>query len=45
VTLLGEREDWVDIQTRLGKLKTLGPEPEAFGELLETDIALLHRDV
>ena len=35
VTLLGEREDWVDIQSRLEKLKTLGAEPEVFGELLK----------
>jgi hypothetical protein len=35
VTLLGEREDWVEIQARLAKLKDFGPEPEAFGELLK----------
>lgn len=35
VTLLGEREDWVEIQTRLEKLKHLGTEPEQFGGLLK----------
>jgi hypothetical protein len=35
VTLLGERKDWVDIQSRLEKLKALGAEPEVFGELLK----------
>jgi hypothetical protein len=35
MTLLGEREDWVDIRSRLEKLKTLGAEPEVFGELLK----------
>jgi hypothetical protein len=35
VTLLGEREDWIAIQTPLEKLKTFGTEPEASGELLK----------
>ena len=35
VTLLGERQDWVQGQTRLQKLKNLGREPEQFGKLLK----------
>jgi hypothetical protein len=35
VTVLGECEDWVEIQARLAKLRDFGAEPEAFGELLK----------
>lgn len=34
VTLLGERVDWVKIQSRLNKLQQLGPEPGQFARLL-----------
>lgn len=34
VTLLGERDDWVKIQSRLDKLPQLGPEPGLFAHLL-----------
>lgn len=34
VTLLGEREDWADMQSRLAKLGQLGNEPAQFAQLL-----------
>lgn len=34
VTLLGERDDWIKIQSRLDKLPQLGPEPGQFARLL-----------
>lgn len=34
VTLMGERDDWVDICGRLDKLSRFGKEPEQFGRLL-----------
>lgn len=44
VTLLGERENWVDIQSRLEKLDSWGG-AGGFWRAAETDLALLHRDV
>jgi hypothetical protein len=35
VTLLGEKEDWVEIRNRLGKVKQLGKEPEEFSDRLK----------
>jgi hypothetical protein len=35
VTLLGEKEDWVKLQSRISKLKTFGPEPKEFAKLLK----------
>lgn len=35
VTLLGERQDWLTIQRRLGKLREFGREPAKFATLLE----------
>lgn len=35
VTLLGEKEDWVEIRRRLNKISVLGKEPEEFAERLK----------
>lgn len=35
VTLLGEKEDWVEIRNRLNKVEQLGKEPEEFADRLK----------